>query len=66
MNIYSILSMNQYKVLKSKCKLYFMPQSHIHGCHCRFHYGLNLTDDPGSVTFRGPIYTDALRCDYMF
>ena len=31
-----------------------MPRSHIHGSPRRFHYGLNLTDDPGNVNFRSP------------
>ena len=32
-----------------------MPRSHIHGSPRRFHYGLNLTDDPGNASFRSPI-----------
>ena len=32
-----------------------MPRSHIHGSPRRFHYGLNLTDDPGNAIFRSPI-----------
>ena len=32
-----------------------MPKSHIHGSPRRFHYGLNLTDDPGNAVFRSPI-----------
>ena len=32
-----------------------MPRSHIHGSPRRFHYGSNLTDDPGNATFRSPI-----------
>ena len=32
-----------------------MPRSHIHGSTRRFHYGSNLTDDPGNVIFRSPI-----------
>ena len=32
-----------------------MPRSHIHGSPRRFHYGSNLTDDPGNAIFRSPI-----------
>jgi len=32
-----------------------MPRSHIHGSPRRFHYGLNITDDPGNVNFSSPI-----------
>ena len=32
-----------------------MPRSHIHRSPCRFHYGSNLTDDPGNAIFRRPI-----------
>ena len=32
-----------------------LPRSHIHGSPRRFHYGSNLTDDPGSAIFRRPI-----------
>ena len=32
-----------------------MPRSHIHGSPRRFHYGSNLTDDPGNAIFRRPI-----------
>ena len=32
-----------------------MPRSHIHGSPRRFHYGLDLTDDPGNVIFCSPI-----------
>ena len=32
-----------------------MPRSHIHGSHRGFHYGSNLTDDPGNAIFRSPI-----------
>ena len=32
-----------------------MPRSHIHGSPRRFHYGSNLTDDPGNVIFCRPI-----------
>ena len=32
-----------------------MPRSHIHESPCRFHYGSNLTDDPGNGIFRSPI-----------
>ena len=31
---------------------YVMPRSHIHGSPSRFHYGSNLTDDPGNAIFR--------------
>ena len=33
-----------------------MPRSHIHGSPRRFHYGSNLTDDPGNAIFRSPIW----------
>ena len=42
-----------------------MPRSHIHGSPRRFHYGLNLTDDPGNANSRSLIQ-DAERCDYDF
>ena len=32
-----------------------MPRSLIHGSPRRFHYGLNLTDDPGNANFRSLI-----------
>ena len=32
-----------------------MPRSHIHGSPRRFHYGSNLTDDPGYAIIRSPI-----------
>ena len=32
-----------------------MPRSNIHGSPRRFHYGLNLTDDPGNSKFRSLI-----------
>ena len=32
-----------------------MPRSYIHGSPRRFHYGLNLTDDPGNANFRSLI-----------
>ena len=32
-----------------------VPRSHIHGSPRRFHYGSNLTDDPGNVIFRSSI-----------
>ena len=32
-----------------------MSRSHIHGSPRRFHYGSNLTDDPGLAIFRSPI-----------
>ena len=32
-----------------------MPSLHIHGSPRRFHYGSNLTDDPGNAIFRCPI-----------
>ena len=32
-----------------------MPRSDFHGSTSRFHYGSNLTDDPGNATFRSPI-----------
>ena len=32
-----------------------MPRSHIHGSPRRFHYGSNLTDDPGNDNFRSLI-----------
>ena len=32
-----------------------MPWSHIHGSPSWFHYGSNLTDDPGNAIFRSPI-----------
>ena len=32
-----------------------MPRSHIHGSPHRFHYGSNLTDDPGNAIFRSLI-----------
>ncbi|CAC5395216.1 unnamed protein product [Mytilus coruscus] len=43
-----------------------MPRSHIHGSPRRFHYGLNLTDDPGNAVsvVRYRFDTDAKRCDY--
>ena len=31
-----------------------MPRSHIHGSPRRFHYGSNLTHDPGNAIFRSP------------
>ena len=34
---------------------YLMTRSHIHGSPRRFHYGLNLTDNPGNASFRSPI-----------
>ena len=32
-----------------------MPRSHIRGSPRRFHYRLNLTDDPGTANFRSLI-----------
>ena len=32
-----------------------MPRSHIHGSPRRFHYGSNLTGDPGNAIFRSPV-----------
>ena len=32
-----------------------MPRSHIHGSPGQFHYGSNLTDDPGNAIFSSPI-----------
>ena len=32
-----------------------MPRSHSHGSPRRFHYGLNLTDDPENANFRSLI-----------
>ena len=32
-----------------------MPRSHIHRSPHRFHYGLNLTDEPGTANFRSQI-----------
>ena len=31
-----------------------MPRSHIQGSPRRFHYGSNLTDDPGNAIFHSP------------
>ena len=34
------------------CTQFLMPRSHIQGSPRRFHYGSNLTDDPGNNNFR--------------
>ena len=47
-------SMNN-KILENIDYTCFMPRSHIHGSPRRFHYGSNLTDDPGNAIFRRPI-----------
>ena len=34
---------------------WLLPRSHIHGSPRRFHYGSDLTDDPGNAIFRSLI-----------
>ena len=52
-------------MLKVLPAIALMPRSHIHGSPHRFHYGLNLMDDPGNDNFRSPIQMHNTKYYYV-